>query len=74
MTVPFRAIVARLPIKNDRAFGSFKLLIKSRVLLALIQSGGGMPMPTKESKRLKVVSIEYFLVPNWFCDFRTELV
>jgi len=41
MTVPFRAIVARLPIKNDRAFGSFKLLIKSRVLLALIQSGGG---------------------------------
>jgi len=41
MTVPFRAIVARLPIKKDRAFGSFKLLIKSRVLLALIQSGGG---------------------------------
>ena len=31
-------------------------------------------MPTKEGKRLKVVSIKYFFVPNRSCDFRSELV
>ena len=72
--MPFRAIVASLPIKKDQTSGSFKLLIKSRVLLALIENDGRMPMPTKESKCPKAVSIKYFSVPNWFCKFRTELV